>query len=858
MRKFAFWLGFICVTVAGQASALEVGEVQVRSYLNEPLVATVPVQVANISERNSLAATLAAETEYVARGLQPLAKPDDLIVQVTDGGGLEQMLIELRSLSEINEPYMSIVLQLVWDGGSEVREFTLLLDPAPAPVVMDEPAGLESADDYPVSEDSALQQLAEDLSGEPGAQVSGPKPTVVIRKVHPDDYLAGKTTSGSSTSTPGFTGDKYGPVAPGETLWRIATMVRPSNAVSMNQVMEAIFQANPGAFDGSYNTLRKGAMLAIPTEQEMRNTAGGQTTTARQDPVESQAATGDAAQASSEEAKPGIWMPQQERAATIDSKQIEKKGGLITKSGQPPAVQAQEEAEEQPQESQPAPAPSAEGAVPAELAPEAAPGDEGRVDYAEQAPTIDSATAVESAPLEAPAALPAPDAQAETEAESAPEAQPASTTTSEDDSVEDLVVVDRDMTSLLAGIILLVLLATYWWYRRRRAAEAVTAYSHDIPVSQEVVDAEPQQAPSFSDEQDQVVTDNTPDALIDEVDEPQDTAVTDDQGEAIAQADTYLSYGLYESAAEILQKGIDAEPQRQDLRLKLLETYETAGNAEAFIDAAKDWEASEADVGEADRERVIAMGQRVAPGISLFAAAAAHAETDEHDAITELGEEQPETIEETVPEEELPTLEFDLDSQAEEAPTASDTQELETLEDEPPVASEAESVALDLDLDSELDSPLEEPTTADEEIEDLAITEDLDISSPEPAASSTAEAPEESLEFDLGELDLEGPGEDLPDGTAEATLPETEPAQAFDLDEGLSLDEDLDTEAPVADEPEQAAVPDESEYDVKMDLAQAYLDMGEADLAKGLLEEVLEGGSAEQRDAAQKLLADLD
>ena len=49
----------------------------------------------------------------------------------------------------------------------------------------------------------------------------------------------------------------------------------------------------------------------------------------------------------------------------------------------------------------------------------------------------------------------------------------------------------------------------------------------------------------------------------------------------------------------------------------------------------------------------------------------------------------------------------------------------------------------------------------------------------------------------------------------------------------------------------------DDEIDTKLDLAKAYLDMGDEEGAKDALEEVLSAGSEEQKSEAQKLLKQL-
>jgi len=57
--------------------------------------------------------------------------------------------------------------------------------------------------------------------------------------------------------------DTYGPVASGETLSGISSRVSHDTA-TLNQMMIALYEANPQAFGGNINILHKGATLRIP------------------------------------------------------------------------------------------------------------------------------------------------------------------------------------------------------------------------------------------------------------------------------------------------------------------------------------------------------------------------------------------------------------------------------------------------------------------------------------------------------------------------------------------------------------------------------------------------------------------
>ena len=50
---------------------------------------------------------------------------------------------------------------------------------------------------------------------------------------------------------------------------------------------------------------------------------------------------------------------------------------------------------------------------------------------------------------------------------------------------------------------------------------------------------------------------------------------------------------------------------------------------------------------------------------------------------------------------------------------------------------------------------------------------------------------------------------------------------------------------------------DMDELETKLDLAKAYIDMGDTESAKGIAEEVLVSGSSEQKKTAQTILDEL-
>ncbi len=121
-----------------------------------------------------------------------------------------------------------------------------------------------------------------------------------------------------------------------------------------------------------------------------------------------------------------------------------------------------------------------------------------------------------------------------------------------------------------------------------------------------------------------------------------------------------------------------------------------------------------------------------------------------------------------------------------------------------------------------------------------SITEEWDTPAPEtdagPVDSSAVESPED-IELDLSEFELDDPGTAAPE-TARADTAEQAP-------EELNLDEEFDL------------LGDVDEGDTQLELAQAYMEMGDQAGAREILQEVAENGSSAQQDRAKELLGQL-
>jgi pilus assembly protein FimV len=223
---------------SSQVLALDMGQVQVKSALGQPLLAEIPLHSASPAELHGLSVQLASSDEFARAGIVGGRTTIPLHFSVSNAGG--RAVIRITSSTPVDDPYLDLLLQVNSSAGKSVREFAILLDPpgaaasepvsAPAPVRAAAPLRTSPV----ASRASAVPSRANRTSSEPAAAVNG----------------------------------KYGPVARGQTLSSIAHSTVPSG-VDVQQMMLALKQANPGAFyRDNINALKSGEVLRVPTPAE--------------------------------------------------------------------------------------------------------------------------------------------------------------------------------------------------------------------------------------------------------------------------------------------------------------------------------------------------------------------------------------------------------------------------------------------------------------------------------------------------------------------------------------------------------------------------------------------------------------
>jgi pilus assembly protein FimV len=441
-----------------------------------------------------------------------------------------------------------------------------------------------------------------------------------------------------------------------------------------------------------------------------------------------------------------------------------------------------------------------------------------------------------------------------------------------------------------------------------------------------------------------------------------ETGINLDQADPLAEADFHMAYGLYDQAAEIIKKAVEREPDRYDLRRKLIDICFVWGNADEFLKQAKALRQLGGEGQATDWAKVSIMGRQICPGEPMFAAGAAAAvdvdlaatqgdvsgaaeslstsgqwldfdvgESDEP-VLGSLGDtnEQPapggrRSIDQTaeLDLEEL-GIEFDLGESGEHA--LSDLGALAEEEEftgttrltDPPRFGPSGDAGAAGGGDDDLDDEDEDGNTL---LMDVSTApgndptregEGLDLSGDDPTFSGVTRIDEASLDDDtlmseariatddeptltgLGALSSEGFETDrtreapyTPDSSPtmesgalgdELDLDLDDLTQAIEFDpvaegEKASEDDDATMMAPALklgergsfgasslDEGDtrEMAPPEINEIGTKLDLARAYIDMGDAEGARSILGEVVEEGDEAQQEEARQLLDSLD
>ena len=328
----------------------------------------------------------------------------------------------------------------------------------------------------------------------------------------------------------------------------------------------------------------------------------------------------------------------------------------------------------------------------------------------------------------------------------------------------------------------------------------------------------------------------------------------DSEVDPLTEADVFMAYGRYEAAEERLNEAIQNEPARMELRAKLLELYHATQNKDAFESSAEDFYAS---LGGAEAEnplwaKVVGMGTEIAPENPLFnqggGAVADIAATGEVPAIDDIGMGMTDS---QVMDIGLETGVFAAADLSASAESSSDDMDF-NLDLGESAAAEPEAAEMDFNLDIGGGDAL---ATEEEPAADLDFN--LDMGTTDLTEDLVTE--DAGLDFNLDVGDEVAAEESAADLDLNLDMGTTDSADDSGLDFNLDIGGDegsLDLNLDAADTAD-ADLGGSDEVGTKLDLAKAYIDMGDPEGARSILDEVMDEGSSTQKEEAQSLLGQI-
>jgi pilus assembly protein FimV len=956
LRKLAVALLSAGVLLPGLGHALAVKELQTRSALGEPFQAEVELIELGDLNADEIKVSLASQEDFDRMGIDRVYFLTDLKfnVVVNQGG---RSYISITSAKPVVEPYLDLVVRIAWPGNARLQEVTALLDPpvvvdsaapdvtaavssGPAEVTATEPPPLESAPVEPVAPvtpaeaESPQPVIAEEKPPEP---VVAPEP----KPVAPAPV--------ESSPKPALSADDY-KVQPGDTMSSIAQRFRAGEATTP-QAMIAIQRANPNAFaGGNLNQLKRGQVLRIPTESQMREVSSREALASVREQTDAwRAATGVPAKTPALEARQldaTAKTPAPEAAPAPESKPEMKLLGAQSGKAGAAAAGKEKAGAAKPEDARKlteiksltenAQATKQKMAGKVETLDAKVKANDKQMELqnaklAQLDAELKKAQALkEEASKSAKAAAPVPAETAKPEAAMPPAAETAQVNPPADAAqqapvapaqpvapkpkvavVEEPVEEESSPLPMIAGGVaaLLAVLGGGWWWNQRRRREQAEAEAA-------IADLEGDDDNGLSDagfQQDAAAGagDSWQDSdwLNEATAAPAADRVLADPLEEVEQ---YIAYERYPQAAGLLNKAIAASPERADLRMKLLEVCAQMNDWSGFAQQEA-WFESAGDLQAIARAEELKSGMSGSPapvhddgGDLDFASfssspAAAPRASDELPSLEDLemdfnaGVSASSPALDTVKDSDLSSggdmgldfadFESEFNASAKPEATADDLSfELDTaaFDSEPAPAA-----------DAGLEFSLDEPEVASSaaggsslgELEDFENLPDLAPVESKPAAAKNVD---DGLSFSLDDLELTADAEPAAASEMEFNLDEAAiEADDISLDDAVAADSGLDDlpmdfDATMKAEPEAAPVvaaaaptadvapagdagfgmddefdflADTDENATKLDLARAYIDMGDMEGARDILQEVMTEGNTNQKDEAKGLLA---
>ena len=256
---------------APSAWSLSLGRLSVQSALGESLRAEIDVTSLTPDESANLRVRVAPPDAYRIAGVDYNAVLPSTAVSLqrrADG----TPYLRISSDRSVQEPFVDVILELSWSSGRLLREYTLLFDPpsvARAPAAQATPAVVAAAPRPSKAEQAA--SVAAEAVKRPApvlTEVAEPVPLAKAPTRRPAAPIPAPAVADSASGRAASSGVEYR-VKPGDTLSNVASKLQVEG-FSLDQMLVGLYQGNTQAFIGNnMNRLRSGAVLNVPSSEKL-------------------------------------------------------------------------------------------------------------------------------------------------------------------------------------------------------------------------------------------------------------------------------------------------------------------------------------------------------------------------------------------------------------------------------------------------------------------------------------------------------------------------------------------------------------------------------------------------------------
>ncbi len=285
MKLLLKLLGVVAaMTLSTSVLAVGMGGINVLSALGQPLKANIELVAVSNADKPGLVAKLATPEAYKGSGLEYPANNKYTFQIETRANG--EYFILASSAQPINDPFVSLLVEVTWAQGKLLREYTFLVDPPDFVAEKPKPAEvrpvaptvpsvqLEVKASQPVEMPAVVESKS--LPRQPEAMpVTKPPEAMPVQtqaKEKTVDLKKGRTEQvGKSTLVQAKTASREKvKVQHGDTLNKIAVQHKPDE-ISLERMLVALYRANINQFDAkNMNRIREGKILRLPVPVEIR------------------------------------------------------------------------------------------------------------------------------------------------------------------------------------------------------------------------------------------------------------------------------------------------------------------------------------------------------------------------------------------------------------------------------------------------------------------------------------------------------------------------------------------------------------------------------------------------------------